>query len=353
MMLATANVANCVGPIIGGSIAAKTGSFIWVFRALAIFGATLLFAILLLLPETARNVVGNGAIQDHDWNTPVLRLVLRSRSNPVCSGTIGNVDSVHTNADPAYTESIEQPNRSFHITSPLGVLKILGHKDALFTIFVQAIYYGSGWCISAAIPTIFSSPPYSFTGTQIGLAYVPFAIGVILSMYISGALIDYNYRKNNSLGLPVDMVNNHDLTNFPIEDTRLQGTHIPCLLCTAIMLGYGWSIKAQAHVAVPLVLQALFAFLSNFLVQSSSVLLLDVFPETPSIATTAGSMTRCVFAAALIAILEPFVGVVSHGWFFTVLGVRSGLLGLVSIVTIKKYGIKWRLLRKEAQKTAV
>lgn len=119
------------------------------------------------------------------------------------------------------------------------------------------------------------------------------------------------------------------------------------------MIGYGWSIKAQAHVAVPLVLQALFAFLSNFLVQASSVLLLDVFPATPSIATTAGSMTRCVFAAVLIAILEPLVGVVGHGWFFTALGITSGLLGFVSIVIVKKYGMKWRLLRIEAQKIAV
>lgn len=191
-----------------------------------------------------------------------------------------------------------RPQRAFKIRSPLAVGKVLLCKDALLTIWVQSSYYAAGYCIQASIPATYKSAPYSFSELQVGLAYIPGAVGVIISFYTTSTFIDRNYKsKAGKIGFTVDKVKGDDLAKFPIEEVRFRWAGILNTLCLCAMVGYGWSIDRHVHVAVPLILQFLFSFWSNWLIQASSILLVDVFPETPSIAATAGNMSRCVMAA--------------------------------------------------------
>src|SRR5579862_2744141 len=61
-MLAATNLGPCVGPVVGGWVAFKSGGFRWCFWALVIFAGLALMAIGLAMPETARSVVGNGSV---------------------------------------------------------------------------------------------------------------------------------------------------------------------------------------------------------------------------------------------------------------------------------------------------
>jgi multidrug resistance protein len=54
------NVAPSLGPVLGGVLAQKAG-WRWIFGFLAISGALSLVLIAVKLPETARNIVGNGS----------------------------------------------------------------------------------------------------------------------------------------------------------------------------------------------------------------------------------------------------------------------------------------------------
>lgn len=54
------NVAPALGPVLGGVLAQKAG-WRWIFGFLAISGALSLVLIAVILPETARNIVGNGS----------------------------------------------------------------------------------------------------------------------------------------------------------------------------------------------------------------------------------------------------------------------------------------------------
>ena len=57
--LGAANLAVCIGPILGGWIAFRDGSCEWVFWILVIFRGIALIMVAFWLPETARNLVGN------------------------------------------------------------------------------------------------------------------------------------------------------------------------------------------------------------------------------------------------------------------------------------------------------
>ncbi|KXG50321.1 Major facilitator superfamily domain, general substrate transporter [Penicillium griseofulvum] len=61
-MLTSTNLGPCIGPVIGGGSILASGDAMWCFWALVIFG--------MILPETARTVVGNGAVDPQGiWRT--------------------------------------------------------------------------------------------------------------------------------------------------------------------------------------------------------------------------------------------------------------------------------------------
>lgn len=127
-MLAAGNVGTCIDPVPGGWIALASGSYMWVFWALYIFGGTMLVPMALVLPETARNVVGNGSIIDERWNQPICRLLQ---------------DSAGSQTD----EESPRPSRSLKLTSPLEFLRLIFHKNTFLIIWIASSYYALWYCI--------------------------------------------------------------------------------------------------------------------------------------------------------------------------------------------------------------
>lgn len=67
---ATVPAISAIGPLIGGAVAQGTGGFEWVFMALLIIAAMLFVVTGLTLPETSRNLIGNGTKPAHGiWRT--------------------------------------------------------------------------------------------------------------------------------------------------------------------------------------------------------------------------------------------------------------------------------------------
>ncbi|KAJ3541727.1 hypothetical protein NM208_g4471 [Fusarium decemcellulare] len=69
-MIAT-NLGPAIAPVIGGGILSRAG-WRWIFWFLMIAGALMLLLLALLLPETARSIVGNGSIIPKPWSRALL-----------------------------------------------------------------------------------------------------------------------------------------------------------------------------------------------------------------------------------------------------------------------------------------
>jgi MFS family permease len=206
-------------------------------------------------------------------------------------------------------------------------------------------FYTVDYSMVAAIPDIYKSI-YTFNELQIGLSYLPRGAGIIIGGYCNGKWMDYNYNvTGRKSGLVVDKVAGDDLQHFPIERARSRGSYWLLLISTATLIGYGWAVETRSHVSILLVLQFVQGFWGTCFYTIYNTLLVDVFPESPSTAAAAASITRCAMAAAGIAVLQPLLNALGRGWYFTILGIWSGVFGSLAVWFIRRNGMEWRTRR--------
>ena len=335
------NLGACIGPVVGGWVAYTSKSYEWVFWALVIVAAALLTLVVLFLPETARNVVqnGTGRAQEKWWESSWLSIVIawKRRRRPA---SIVDVDSISGQVH----HRISLRNR-FRIRNPLACLTIVFHRDTFMALWMHGSFYLVDYSFVAAVPDIYKSI-YHFNEFQIGLAYLPRGAGIIIGGFVNGRWMDYNYRVTaKEIGHEVNRVLGDDLDHFPIERARARGGFYLLAWSTATMIAYGWMVRKHANVAIPLILQFMQGFWGTCFYTTYNTLLVDIFAQSPSTAAAAASIVRCSMAAAGVAILQPLLDAVGRGWYFTTLGLWSGIIGAVVIWAIKKNGMRWRTAR--------
>ena len=110
-------------------------------------------------------------------------------------------------------------------------------------------------------------------------------------------------------------------------------------------MGYGWAVHRAAHFAVPLVMQFMQGFWGTYFYTTYSNLMVDLFPRSLSNAAAATSITRCSMAASGAALLQPLMGAAGRGWYFTVLGLWSGIFGATAVALLRYKGLGWKRSR--------
>ncbi|KAL8736537.1 MAG: hypothetical protein Q9181_002386 [Wetmoreana brouardii] len=330
------NLATCLGPVVGGWVALKSGGFTWVFWALVIFGGVVLLLIGTALPETARNVVGNGSAEVPKWRQTWWN-ILKKKKSTSGKGKGGGEDKD--------AGARKKPLLSFKMTNPWACLRILFWRDTALVLWMSSSPYAVWYCVQTSIPSIYKNT-YGFNELHIGLTYLPGAAGVILGSYLNGKLMDRNYSITaHSIGHKIDRVSGDNLDDFPIERARARGAYWLLVVYTCALAGYGWVVKSHVHESVPLLLQFVLGMLCTSFQQTFSTLLVDIFPSSPSAAAAAGNTVKCVLSAVAVATLQPLVEALGIGWFFTMLTVLSGAGGFVVAWAMITKGLEWRTAR--------
>ena len=205
--------------------------------------------MIFILPETSRNIVGNGSIR------PSKHLRLPTRTM-MCHWKDSDIVAGHR----------------WRIPNPLKSLTILARRDNTIIIIACGILYIIYTCINTSLSVLFIDI-YKLNQWQAGLIYLPFGIGGTVSTFFSGPLLNKAYRKaRTKQGLPTDMAAGDDLDNFSVEKARLGVVWTPMLMTTCSVVAFGWVLhyhqvgnfphsvnSSQAdiiqYIAIPLCLQ--------------------------------------------------------------------------------------------------
>jgi multidrug resistance protein len=152
-------VGPALGPTIGGLLSEFLG---WraIFWFLVITAGTYLAAYVILVPETGRNVVGNGSIRPPPLNMSLLDYMKKWKAAK--SGI--EEEGAQAKAELANKRKLRFPN-------PLNSLRIVVEKDVAVVLFFASLMVTIFYCMMVEIPSFFQNI-YGFNDLQIGLCYM-------------------------------------------------------------------------------------------------------------------------------------------------------------------------------------
>ncbi|KAH8772109.1 major facilitator superfamily domain-containing protein [Hyaloscypha finlandica] len=304
--LTSITIAPSIGPILGG-VLTYAADWSWIFWFLSIAAGIGLTTMIFLLPETSRNLVGNGSTRPPKY----LRLPIR--------GLMRHWNKSHI-----------AENHKWRTPNPLKSLKILARKDNIGIIIACGFLYTVYTCLNVSLSILFIDI-YKLNQWQAGLIYLPFGIGGSVSTTARGLLTD------KAVG--------GDLDNFPVEKARLGVIWIPMLLTAASVLGFGWVLHFHKvrflHIAIPLCIQFIIGLCMQLDFSIYNTLLGDKNHRTPAAAQASSNIVRCTFAAIAISFLQGLIDAIGIGWTFTIL---SGMCLLAMSLFFLDYwkGTRWR-----------
>ena len=138
-----------LAPTIGGLLTQFLG---WrsVFWFLLISGGLYLITYFIFVPETGRNIVGNGSIAPRGWNKSL-------------------IDMLHPHAKSHERSGLGQPKIRF--PNPLRALRIIAEKDVAPIMFFASMLVVALYCMMVPLPSLFKKA-YGFNDLQVGLCYL-------------------------------------------------------------------------------------------------------------------------------------------------------------------------------------
>lgn len=227
------------------------------------------------------------------------------------------------------------------LPNPFISLQIIFYRDTFLVLWLTASPYTVWYCIQTTIPLIYGRT-YGYNNLIVGLCFLPGGAGVILGGIIAGYLMDRNYKHTvRKTGIDGDS-QGAEGSQFPIEKARSRGTFTILVVFIAVLVGYGWAVHFKVHPSIPLILQALIGAKCTVVLQLFSALLVDIFPDNPGAAAASNNITRSALSAAAVAVLQPMSESMGRAWMFTLIALVDGVLGLVAVWALRRWGSKWR-----------
>jgi predicted MFS family arabinose efflux permease len=319
------NVGMATGPVIGGILTQFWG---WrsTFWYMVVLSGILLIIIVFWLPETCRTIVGDGSIPPPQrWNRNISELLRPTHSGPINHDTLATFK--------------RRPGM-------LNTLKILRDRHIALLATCSALYACGITIVFATLPVVMERK-YGFNPLQVGLCYIPFAVGGLTARWTAGSLVDWNFKRHaHRVGLETEKNHQSPLRKIPLEKARLQ-LLLPFLYFSSIiMVAYGWIMKYPIHLSAPMIL--LF-FLGNTTAGVTSILatlMIDLHVNQPGSVLAALNAFKNLSGAAAAAAAVPMVDHLGFGWSGVIV---AGLWILVSpgLWLVYFRGHAWRQARSE------
>jgi multidrug resistance protein len=314
-----------LAPIIGGVLCENLGwrSTMWF---LVIYGGLLWLVLCFCLPETLgakKPLVATTALPSHNDEKGAKRLPLTRIST---------------------RQSVQQKAHAFatvfkrFIIDPLSVLAYLRFPAVAITVYYASITFGSLYVLNISVQQTFSSAPYGFSTTIIGLLYIPSSLGYIVASVIGGKWSDTIMHREARRANRYDT--NGKLILIP-EDRMRENAYLAAAIYPAALIWYGWAVKYHLYWAIPAVANFFFGLGSMVIFSVSTTMLTEFMPKRSSSGVAVNNFIRNIFSCVGGIVASPLIDAIGNGWLFTGLGIIAWFSGFV-VWAMRRYGPRWR-----------
>ncbi|KAJ6441629.1 beta-ketoacyl synthase [Purpureocillium lavendulum] len=327
---ASVQFAPALAPALGGILTQFLG---WrsTFWFLVIAAGVFVMIYVPFVPETARNIVGNGSIPPPKMNSSITSSIHWRRKKR-------DIES-DPNAAP-----LPQPKAlPFKIPIPniWAAVRIIFEKDVGSLMLFMSLFVMANYAMLVPLQDVIRRR-YSFNDLQVGLCYIPFAMGSVLGSIVVGKLLNWNYaRVAKSIGVSADRKRGEDLRNFPIEKARLDLMWPWTILAIITIAVWGWVVDSGVSLAAPLVILFLAGMGLAGPISILTTLLVDLYPMNPGRVSSSFNLTRATLSAVGTAVVQYIID--SWGYGFTYLFMALVVAAASpSIIIVRKWGPAWR-----------
>ncbi|KAH8890607.1 major facilitator superfamily transporter [Thozetella sp. PMI_491] len=316
--------APAMAPVVGGLLTQFLG---WrsTFWFLVISAVVYLAIYVPFVPETARNLVGNGSIPPPWLNSCLISVHKRQ----------GDSESHSPALRP------KKLPRRLPVPNILAAVLIIFEKDVGPLMLFMSLFVMANYAVMVPLQDVIRRR-YNFNDLQVGLCYIPFSVGSVAGAAVVGKLLNWNYaRVAKSIGVSPDRKRGDDMRKFPIERARLDLMWPWTLLAVAMIIAWGWVIDAGTSLAAPLVVLFFAGAGLSGPVSILNTLLVDLYPMNPGRVSSAFNLTRATLSATGTAAVQYIID--AWGYSFTYL--FMGLIVLAAspcVLLVRKFGPKWR-----------
>jgi multidrug resistance protein len=320
------NTGPSLGPVIGGVLADRA-DWQWVFWISACLSGLVFLLLVVFLPETNRQLVGNGNKKPTGLNVSLSEQLQRSKHSRYENGPL-----------------MQRP--IFRVPNPLTSLVLIFHRDAAIILATNAVFYMKYSCVQASLASLFQNI-YGLSVLQSGLCYLSFGFATAIASWGVGQISNYDYRQTaRHHGLSVDRRRGDEIKEFPIEKARLRTIWLYIFVSATSTIGYGWTLQRRSSIAAPLILQFLIGLAVTGIFNACNTLIVDLNSSQPAAASASVSITRCAAAAVGVSVQQVLFDAIGPGFTFTIIGCLC--LSTVPLLWLERQkGWGWRLQKSQ------
>lgn len=331
--------APALAPVLGGILTQFLG---WrsTFWFLTISSGVFLVIYLPFVPESARKVVGDGSVRPPTINmsiTTARHLRRLQEADPEAA-------DAHRREQESALAKQRSSSGGFRIPVPnvFAAVRIMFEKDVGLLMFFMSLFVMANYAMLVPLQDVIRRH-YGFNDLQVGLCYIPFAVGSVVGAVAVGRLLNWNYaRVARSIGVSPDRKRGDDMRKFPIERARLDIMWPWTLLAVAMIVAWGWVVGApNTNLAGPLIILFFGGAGLAGPISILTTLLVDLYPMNPGRVSSTFNLTRAALSAIGTAVVQYIIDAWGYGYTYLFMGLLVLAVSPVVLV-VRRWGPKWR-----------
>jgi MFS family permease len=225
-----------------------------------------------------------------------------------------------------------------------AAIRIAFEKDVGLLMLFMSLFVMANYAMLVPLQDVIRRR-YNFNDLQVGLCYIPFAMGSVIGAVLVGRLLNWNYaRVAKSVGMSADRKRGEELRAFPIERARLDLMWPWTILAVVTTAVWGWVVDSGVSLAAPLIILFLAGVGIAGPISILTTLLVDLYPMNAGRVSSSFNLTRAGISAVGTAVVQYIIDAWGYGFTYLFLALVV-LAASPSIYIVRRWGPAWREAR--------